>query len=179
MIDTRIILNFLNFDSPCPGEIKNCKELRDLYKIQKDKIVSKQCTTCTVADFTDHFIKNILYKNVFNINKVSSKEIIKLYKNNYNNIDFSKENFLPKKLFYSGKPLEESTYFSKKFLYIVDKKRSYKVFAKILCKLCINNYCLYILGKTTNSLKKYKLLLINEKNNSVIYASKDSKDDEI
>ena len=177
MIDNKIILAFFDFEKPCPSAIKNCDDLRILYKNQKELITSKKCTTCTVADFTDHFIKNAIYKNYFNIEKVSTK---KIKTPSYNkNIDEHSDVFVPKVLYRKGFPINETTYFGKKYLYVYNKKSKYMAYGKILFSFNIFNYSVYILGRFQDSLKKFKILILNEATHNVIYASDDEKGDEV
>jgi hypothetical protein len=178
MIDKKILLNFFNFESPCPKVIKDCEGLRNLYKKQKEAITSKRCTTCTVADFTDNFITKVLYKNYFHINKLNKKQIVKEPSKKQNKEVYN-DVFLRKNLYKNGLPITETTYFSKKYLYIVDEKSSYKVYSKILFNFCLNNICVYILGKALNSIKKFKILIINKKNKNVLYCSKENRLDEV
>lgn len=178
MIDKNTLLKFFNFEAPCPTNIDNCEALRKLYIKQKEIITSKQCTTCTVADFTDNFIKSVLYKNYFYFKKYNfnslSKKPIKKQKNSEIN-----ETFLRKKLYINGTPINETTFFSKKYLYTVDEKACYKVYSKILFCFCLFNLCFYILGKAPNSIKKFKILIINEKTHNVLYCSRESRLDEV
>jgi len=178
MIDKKTLLEFFNFDGPCPANINNCEALRSLYKKQKQIVTSKQCTTCTVADFTDNFIKNMIYKNYFFIKKYNFKTLANKpsKKQKISEID---DVFLKKKLYKDDRPLNESTFFSRKYLYTVDEKAGYKVYSKILFNFCLNNLCVYILGKAPNSIKKFKILIINEKNNNVLYCSRESRLDEV
>lgn len=176
MIDSKILLDFFNFDKPCPSVIKNCGMLRDAYKVQKDKITSKQCTTCTVAEFTHHFINNVLYKNYFTIDTIKhvNKTFSKPLTDNKN-----EDVYVPKKLYRRGYPINQTTYFGKNYLYVIDKINNYKVYAKILFSLTIFDIKIFILGRFQNSLKKFKILIINEKTYNVLYISKERKNDEV
>lgn len=176
MIDDKILMSFFNFDAPCPSVIKNCIELRGLYTNQKELITSKKCTTCTVANFTEHFIKNVLYKNYFNVEKVNISKI-KPYSTT-SKTDTS-DVFVPKQLYRRGHPINQATYFGKTYLYIHDRKNKYKVYAKIHFTMSFFSYRLYVLGRCQNSLKKFKILLINESTHNIIYASKEKKHDEV
>jgi hypothetical protein len=176
MIDNDILLAFFDSSKPCPASIKNCHDLRKLYEHDKEKIIQKGCTTCTIANFNDHFIKHVLYKNYFKTLTISSKNIAKQSKN----VKTKKEEFynferviLPLNLIYKGETMQESLYVGKNFLYVVSKYYNENEYVKIHFKLKFLNFRFLIVGKSKYTYKyKFKILFYNKKSKQLYYITK-------
>jgi len=56
-MDLDDVLIFFNDELPCPGKIKNCKELRTSYLNELDAITKSNCQHCSVIQLRDKFVK--------------------------------------------------------------------------------------------------------------------------
>jgi hypothetical protein len=157
------INDFFNFDRPCPKEIENCKDLRDIYAQLKNELIKANCTICNINDLNYYFAKNVL--------KFQNKKLIKKIKTiKYKSIEKNND-FKIKKFTYKRNVIQESVIFKKDYIIIVDIKSKTTKRLKILFKLFLFNLNLYLCLSPANSFN-FTFFVINRKKRSLLYYAK-------
>lgn len=55
----QLLLDFFNFEKPCPDNIPFCVQLRQKYQEELDKLTKTGCTACQRNSLKAKFIKDV------------------------------------------------------------------------------------------------------------------------
>jgi hypothetical protein len=59
IMSDQIMIDFFNFEQPCPSEIPYCEQLRQKYKEELEKLSATGCSTCKKNTLKSKYIKDI------------------------------------------------------------------------------------------------------------------------
>jgi hypothetical protein len=62
----QLIIDFFNFDMPCPEKIPFCSQLREKYQEELNKLNSTGCSACKRSSLKSKYIKEVWENFIIN-----------------------------------------------------------------------------------------------------------------